>query len=74
MLLDTLDGFLNKKKVAKLLHQENWMPREVTSQPSSLALPSPMRETNKAVERNGGAEVTEKLRRSKKTASNCRQE
>jgi hypothetical protein len=36
------------------------MPREVTNQLSILAVPSPLRETNKAAERNGDGEVTEK--------------
>jgi hypothetical protein len=37
------------------------MPGEVTKQSSTLALPSPLRETNKSAERNGCGEVTEKL-------------
>jgi hypothetical protein len=37
------------------------MPGEVTNQPSTLAVPSPLRETNKAAERNSDGEVTEKL-------------
>ncbi len=38
------------------------MPGEVPNQPSTQALPSPLRETkNKAVEQNGGGEATEKL-------------
>jgi hypothetical protein len=37
------------------------MSGEVTNQPSILALPSPLRETNKVAERKGGGEATEKL-------------
>jgi hypothetical protein len=37
------------------------MPGEVPHQPSTLALPSPLRETKKTAERNGDGKVTEKL-------------
>ncbi len=37
------------------------MPGEVPNQPSSLAVRSPLEETNKAAKRNGSGEVTEKL-------------
>jgi hypothetical protein len=61
MLPDTLDVFLNKNKIAKLLQQANGMSGEVTNQPSILAVPSPRKKTNKAVEQNGDGEATEKL-------------
>ncbi len=37
------------------------MSGEVTNQPSILAVPSPRKKTNKAVEQNGDGEATEKL-------------